>query len=102
MLITIEMAMIETDSYEKCCNNDDESCACECEIVEKLVPRMGKWLLYIENSANIDDNLDKCSNIENILMDTVQDHHEDEVDEGECEHTESIGRIEGNSRGKKK
>lgn len=93
--------MVQTNGDKKSCDNDNESCTSKCKIVEELINCMGKWLLYIENSPYIHYNLNKGSYIENIFMDTIEDRHEYEIDEGECKHASSIGKSEGNSRRKK-
>ncbi len=99
MVITIELSMIQADSDKKCGNHDNQSRSCQREVIEKLIRSMYKWLLDIENSSEIDYTFDDKCSIENILMDTIEYHHEDEIDEGECEHILTIGIILRNSRG---
>jgi hypothetical protein len=98
MLVTIEMTMIDADSYKKCCDHDNQSYTRQCEIIEKLIPCMSKCRLDIVHSGDICRDLYKRGNIENPSMDTIENQEKKEIDEWKCEHTSSIERSIRNSR----
>ena len=93
--------MIQTDRYKKCRNDDNKPDSSEGKVVEKLVSCMSERLLDIQDSGHVGSDLDKGRDIENFSMNTVENDEKNQIDEGKCEHTLSIGRIGGISRGKK-
>ena len=102
MMIAIEMLVVDSDSSEKRCDNNNESETRQCKIIEKLIPSMRKRWLYIVYPNNICRNLHKSRDIEYPPMNIVEDDEKNEIHEWKCKHKFSIGKPLRNSRKKEK
>ena len=86
------MFMIEANSDEKCCYTDDESYACEGEVIEYLVRDEPICHLDIPDPSYVENSLDRGRDPEYRSMYSVDQYEEKYIYEREKCHELSIGK----------